>query len=473
MTDTSSETAPKTVSNAVQYQSKTPAMRRYVTFYSIAMMGISLLWGSLLAILIPLHVQTIEFANFFTGADASVDLQALTTLQGEIADGSVTATPEQERLLGLLTDFNAARATSLSFVTSAGVLLAMLLSPIIGMLSDRTRSRFGRRAPWVASGGIAGAALICFLPSSPSIAVVVVVWSVLQIAIGVAQGPLTATVADRVPEERIGSVSAVTGLAAYFGAIVGSIVAGTLFGIIGLGAYYPIAVVLLLSTLAFVLFARDNSSREMVTNKLRFGAVVKSYGVALRDRDYRWAWISKVVLYLGYGISSIFSLYMLQSYISPALSATEAAQTAPLLQFAALPGTLIAMYISGRWSDKVGRRKPFVIAAALIMAVSFLVPFFSPTLLALFIQVIVTGIGYGVFVVVDQALFIDVLPDREAAGRDLGLSALGQNLGNALGPIVAGAVVAIFAGAYGPVWPVGFVLVALSALAVLRIKGVR
>nr|AGU09727.1 Major Facilitator Superfamily [uncultured organism] len=473
MTDASPETSPKTVSNAVIYQPKTPALRRYMTFYSIALMGISLLWGSLLAILIPLHVQSIEFANFFTGADAGVDLQALTTLQGQIAAGTAVPDAEQTRLLALLTNFNAARATSLSLVTSAGVILAMLLSPIIGMLSDRTRSRFGRRAPWIAAGGIAGAALICFLPLSPSIAVVVVVWSLLQVAVGVAQGPLTATVADRVPEERIGGVSAISGLASYFGAIVGSIVAGTLFAVIGLGAYYPIAIVLLLATLAFVLFARDNSSRDMVTKKLRFGAVVKSYGMALRDRDYRWAWISKVILYLGYGISSVFSLYMLQSYISPALSTTEAAQTAPLLQFAALPGTLIAMYVSGRWSDKIGRRKPFVVAAALIMAASFLVPFISPTLPALFIQVIVTGVGYGIFVVVDQALFIDVLPDKEAAGRDLGLSALGQNLGNALGPIVAGAVVAAFAGSYGPVWPVGFVLVGLSALAVLRVKRVR
>ncbi len=473
MADTSSQTTPKTVSNAVVYEPKTPAMRRYLWFYSFAYLGIALLWGSLLAILLPLHVQQLEFARIFTGGDAGVDLQALTTLQGQVSAGTATPTVEQQRLLGLLSDFNAARATSLSIVTSAGVVLAMLLSPIIGMLSDRTRSRFGRRAPWVAAGGIAGTALICFMPLSPNIAVIVVLWSILQVAVGVAQGPLTATVADRVPEERIGGVSAITGIAAYFGAIVGAAIAGTLFGIIGLAAYLPIALLLFLSTIMFVLFARDNSSREMVTKRLRFSEVVKSYGVALADRDYRWAWIGKVLLYLGYGISGVFSLYMLQSYITPALSATEAAQTAPLLQFAALPSTLLAMFISGKWSDKIGRRKPFVIAAALLMAGAFLVPFVWPSLTAMFIQVIITGLGYGMFVVVDQALFIDVLPDKEAAGRDLGLSALGQNLGNALGPIVAGAVVATFAGAYAPVWPVAFVLVAISALAVMRIKSVR
>ena len=107
------------------------------------------------------------------------------------------------------------------------------------------------------------------------------------------------------------------------------------------------------------------------------------------------------------------------------------------------------------------------------MAGSFLIPFISPTLPAMFIQVMVTGLGYGTFVVVDQALFIDVLPDKEAAGRDLGLSSLGQNLGNALGPIVAGAVVGIFAGAYAPVWPIAFALVTIASLLVLRVKRVR
>ncbi|TWX34128.1 MFS transporter [Frigoribacterium sp. ACAM 257] len=472
MADISSETAPKTVSNAVVYEFKTPAMRRYTTFYALANLGVALLWGSLLAIIIPLHVQGLEFARVF-GPDSGVDLQALTTLQTEVASGAATATPDQTRQLELLSTFNASRATSLSIVTSAGVVLAMLFSPLLGMLSDRTRSRFGRRAPWIAAGSIAGTALICLLPVVPSVAVLVVVWSLIQVCMGLIQGPLAATVADRVPEERIGGLSAMAGLSSYFGAIVGAVAAGALFNAIGLGTYIPIAIVLFLLTMAFVLFARDNSSRDMVTKRLRFGLVLKSYGVALTDRDYRWAWISKVLLYLGYGISSTYSLYMLQSYIRPALSVSEAAQTAPLLQFAALPTTLLAMYFSGRWSDKVKRRKPFVMAAGFIMAGSFLIPFFFPTLASMFIQVAITGIGYGMFVVVDQALFIEVLPDKEAAGRDLGLSSLGQNLGNALGPIVAGIAVTLAAGNYGPVWPVGFVLVLAAGLAITRIRRAR
>jgi MFS family permease len=75
--------------------------------------------------------------------------------------------------------------------------------------------------------------------------------------------------------------------------------------------------------------------------------------------------------------------------------------------------------------------------------------------------------------VVDQALFIELLPDRESAGRDLGVSNLGTNLGQALGPIIAGVIVAASGGSYRAVWPVGFALVLIAAFAVLPIKRVR
>jgi MFS family permease len=468
----SAESEPKTVSNAVQYQAKTPAMRRYVSFYAIAYFGIALLWGSVLAILLPLQVQGIEFARIFTGADAGVDVQALTNLQSQVAEGTATATGDEQRLLGLLADYNSARAASLALVSSIAAVTA-LLQPLIGMLSDRTRSRWGRRAPWILAGAIGAAALICVMPIAPSIAAIIIVWSLINIFAGMAQGPLTATVADRVPENKIGSVSGITGLAAYLGAIVGATVAGAIFAAAGLAAYYPIALVLVVSVVLFVIFARDNSSREMYKPRVPFGQVLRSYVAALRAHDFRWAWISKTLLYLGYGIGTVYSVYMLQGYIRPALSITEAAQIAPLLQIAALPGTLVAMAISGRLSDRFGRRKPFVIAAAAIMALGFIAPFVSPTLGAMFVQAIVTGIGYGIFVVVDQALFIDVLPDKDAAARDLAVSNLGQNVGNILAPVIAGAVVAVFAGQYGPVWPLALVIVVIAGLAVIPIKSVR
>lgn len=462
----------KTPSNAVRYTAGTSAFRRYVWFYAFAYLGIALLWGSVNAIVLPLHVQGLEFARVFTGADAGVDLQQLETLRSEVAAGGVTPTADQERLLGLLAEFNSGRTSGLSLVSSVSVGLSMLISPVIGMLSDRTRSRWGRRAPWIAAGGLGGAALVCIMPLAPTIGVIIVLWSLINAFGGMAQGTLTATVPDRVPDDRVGRISGITGLAAYLGAIVGAGAAGAVFNAAGLAAYYPIAVVLALSTLLFVVVVRDNSSMEMYKPRMPIASMLASYVTALRDRDFRWAWISKLLLYLGYGIGTVYSVYMLQGYIRPVLSVSEAAQIAPLLQIAALPGTLIAMAISGRLSDKLGRRKPFVVVAAAIMALGFVAPFVSPTLGGMFAQTIITGIGYGIFVVVDQALFIDILPDKEAAARDLAMSNVGQNVGQTLAPVLAGAIVAMFAGQYGPVWPVAFVIVIVAGLAVLPIRRI-
>lgn len=58
-------------------------------------------------------------------------------------------------------------------------------------------------------------------------------------------------------------------------------------------------------------------------------------------------------------------------------------------------------------------------------------------------QVVIGGTGIGAFTTVDQAYFIDLLPDRDAAARDLGVSSFGQSIGQAAGPAAAGAVVAV------------------------------
>ena len=90
--------------------------------------------------------------------------------------------------------------------------------------------------------------------------------------------------------------------------------------------------------------------------------------------------------------------------------------------------------------DQPGRRKPFVIVASVLMAISMAIPLISPTLIALFIQTVLAALAFGIDGHVDQALFIDVLPDENAAGRDLGVANIATNLGQALGPIIAAKV---------------------------------
>lgn len=448
-----------------------PLSRRYLTWFTFVTLAVTAVWGAT-SILLANHVQMLEFGQWFTGADAGVDLQQLTLLQQQIQAGTATATPEQARQLELLARFDASRAQSLSLIASIGVILTMLIQPLVGVASDRTRSRFGRRAPWILFGTLAGAVLLAALRFAPSIAVLAVIWMAAQAILNTAAGPLTATIADRMPENRRGVASALGGFGNFFGGVVGGVGAGVLFGMLGLDMYFVIAAFVAFTGVMFFIFARDASSKDLAVEKLQWKPFLLGFTIALRSRNFFWVWIARILLTFGYAVSTALSIYMMQSYIRPALSAAEATQMAALLALAGVPFMIIAVLVAGKLSDKLQRRRSFVIFASVLMAVSMLIPIISPTLLGLFLQVIVGGIAFGAYLPVDQALFIDVLPDQKAAGRDLGVAALGGNLGQALGPALAGATVAITGGYLG-VWIAGFVLVLLAAIAVIPLKGVK
>src|SRR5699024_11703925 len=54
----------------------------------------------------------------------------------------------------------AQKVANLALVTTCGALVSMLAQPVAGLISDRTRSPHGRRAPWMVAGTAAGAALM-------------------------------------------------------------------------------------------------------------------------------------------------------------------------------------------------------------------------------------------------------------------------------------------------------------------------
>ncbi|MFH9616684.1 hypothetical protein ACH4MM_23685 [Streptomyces pratensis] len=139
---------PTSAGTAMTYLGGVP-FRRYALWYALALGAITAIWGGVLGVVLPNQVQSIEFAKWFTGADADVDLTALNDLKAAVNAGTAVATGEQQRLLDLLSDFDAARAQALSLITSLAVAATMLVQPVVGVLSDRTRSQFGRRAPWI------------------------------------------------------------------------------------------------------------------------------------------------------------------------------------------------------------------------------------------------------------------------------------------------------------------------------------
>ncbi|WP_048439683.1 MFS transporter [Caenimonas sp. SL110] len=444
-------------------------MRRYMIAYGLVALAGSALWGGVGSVLIPLHVQQIEFAQFFAGAMASVNLQELVALKAQIAAGAAKATAEQQRLLDALAAYETAKAGNLSMLKSIAFAATMLMQPLIGVVSDRTRSRWGRRAPWILVGAAMTLAGLIGMKYSTSIVQLLLAWVVTQVGSNVVMSPLAATVADRMPAAQRGLMSAVAGVGLLVGFMLGTVTAGALFGKFGVGSYLAFAVALFVFSASFVMVSRDLPSSAMRQQAVSARQHLLSFTHALRSPDFRWVWVARVLVMVGWSTSAVYSVYMLQSYIQPALSAAEAAKTVAIMHLVTFPGTLLAMVITGRWSDRIMRRRPFVIGASFLFAASMIVPLFWPTLTALYVQTVLAGMAVGTFLVVDQALLIDVLPNKDHAGRDMGIGQFAINLGQVMGPIVA-SVVFSATGGYRMIWAAALVVLVLSAFALLPVK---
>ena len=462
-------TEPTKPGTSMKYNGGQP-LWKFILWYTLTSVAFYAIWQSITTILLPNQVQNIEFGKLFTGADAAVDLTLLNNLKVAVENGH-TATVEQQRLLGLLTQFDASRGRSLALVTTLGVLATILIQPIIGVLSDRTRSHLGRRTPWLLFGGVVGALFLGLMGFAPNIAILTLAWIFAQVILNIAFGPLTATVADRIPEAKLGIVSTMGGLASFLGGISGSVVAGLIFARLGLNTYFVFSAFLAIAVIGFVFINKDRSSTALEVPKVHWGNFLSAFIQPLKDRDFRLVWLARVILYFGYSASTALSFYMLQSYIQPGLSAAAATKILPFLGMSGAPGMLIGIFIVGKLSTKMDKRKPFVITASILMATSFVVPLLWPSLTAMFIQAAMSGLAAGFYLPVDQALLIEVLPDRKDAGRDLGVAALGLNLGQALGPIISGQIVAL-SGSYRLVWLVALIPVITAALIIMPVKRV-
>src|SRR4051794_7524797 len=109
------------------------------------------------------------------------------------------------------------KVAALALVTSISFALTALAQPLIGALSDRTRSRWGRRQPWMVVGAIAGGAALGAAGSATSIAVLAIAWALAQFALNGTQIAATAYLVDRFESRRRGRAAGVLGVAAVAG----------------------------------------------------------------------------------------------------------------------------------------------------------------------------------------------------------------------------------------------------------------
>ena len=247
---------------------------------------------------------------------------------------------------------------NLAIVATIGAFAAMVVQPIAGRISDRTRSRFGRRAPLILIGSLAGGLSLIGLAFADSLVGVIIAWTLVQVSYNIAQGPLTAVMPDRVPVKRRGTFAALSGIGLMVGALGGSIVGAMFFNSITVG-YVFFAVFSLVVLTLFVVMNPDYSSKNLQREPFTVVDFLKTFWVnPVAHPDFFWAFSGRLLLYTGYFAVTGYQLFLLSDYFHVA----HPEQVIPLLGLLSLVGIIVSTVIAGPLSDRVGRRKPFVFA---------------------------------------------------------------------------------------------------------------
>jgi Na+/melibiose symporter-like transporter len=336
----------------------------------------------------------------------------------------------------------AEKSTYLGLLTFVGLMLAIIVQPIAGAISDRSGFSWGRRRPFILAGTLVAMLFLSGIGWVGSFLAIFVVYCLLQIASNTSQGPYLAFIPDLVPPDKRGLASGVKGFLEIAG---------------GVALLYPIAIfmdkysagegghwlwlslalvgVVVLAAMVVTLFTVKERPAKVVPPS----PAPKTYTSLLtklkEHRDFVWFIISRLFIMMAFTTLQTFALYFIMDVVGAPDPATATAR----FSLAAIAGMLIVAYPAGRLSDRVGRR-PIAITAGLLGALAIALIYLSgQNFTFVILSGGLVGIAFGAFLSSNWALATDLVPKGEEA-RYLGLTNLatagGAALARLIGPLI-------------------------------------
>jgi len=342
---------------------------------------------------------------------------------------------------------SAHKVVVLGWVTGIGAAVAMIANPVAGALSDRTTGRFGRRHPWTVCGALAGAAALALLAGQHAIAGLIAGWCLAQACLNAMQASLTAGVPDHVPVAQRGAVSGWIGLPQTFGVVLA--VALVTVAVTGNAGYLLIAVLVVACALPFALLTPDPPVDRADRPPFAWRAFARSLRVSPRRHpDFAWAWLTRFAVNLGNAMAVLYLLYFLRDRLHYGrLFPGQTAQDGLLILISIyLVTTVLTAVTGGIVSDRTGRRKFLVTVAGLVMTVPAVMLALWPSWPVAIAAAALMGLGYGVYLSVDQALVTQVLPSAAARAKDLGIINIANSGPQVLAPAIAAPLVSQLGG---------------------------
>lgn len=321
-------------------------------------------------------------------------------------------------LPAILLDYvpDAQKNTYLGLLTFAGLIIAMIVQPVTGALSDGWRSRFGRRRPLVVLGTLFDFVFLAILAWAGGLTWLFIGYVGLQFSSNIAHGPMQGLLPDRVPQSQLGVAASLKTFMDMLSLVLASLLAGRLRD--------PATVMLVVMGLLVVAAAvtvfgvREESSLQGERGQ-GIGGGWSLLRINFREHaSYWWLILERMLFLIGIYGMQVFAQYYLQDVLRVP---DPPRQTGDLL--AVLTLTLIVLVLLGGWlADRYGAKRILALGS-LIAGGGMLLMLFATDMRSLMVFGSILGAGIGLFLTANWALANSLAPQEEA-GKYLGLTNL-------------------------------------------------
>jgi MFS family permease len=337
---------------------------------------------------------------------------------------------------------------SLFLISVVGVIIAIIVQPTVGSISDYTISRWGRRKPYIFIGSTLDVVFLIAIANSNTLLAIAAFIALLQFSSNFAQGPFQGYVPDLVPAAQVGFASALVGLMQVFGNVTGFVIGGLAtatnnfaLGLVALG------VLEFVTMLSVVIRVREGPKAKPRAGRSWFAVAAEAWGTdILREHSFLWLVSSRLaILMAGSVLTQLATPYLTRAM---GLDQTGTGVVTIVMVGLVALGTLIAVVPSARISDRVGR-KPVIWVSCALGGAGLAVCALAPSLPFAYLGAFMYGVSAGIFLAVDWALMTDIIP-KASSGRYMGLSNVATASAGVLAIAIGGTIIDLIGGGQGP-----------------------
>lgn len=329
---------------------------------------------------------------------------------------------------------------AIGLVVFLGLAIAIVVQPLVGAISDRSRLRWGRRRPFMLAGILAAIPFLLIIGLTENYWLLFAAVLGLQVASNTAHGPYQGVIPDQVEPEARGRASGFFGFANLLGTILGAGIAG-LF--LSRGLLLPAMLAIIFTLLLMSAVTWFTVHEEPLRESQPFSGVLRELGSRLSELRMRpafmWLVFSRLFFFMGLQAMDNF----IQLFLGKGLGEPEPELQTTVVLASVIVVAAVVSFPAGWVADRYGRLRLVAVAGGLGV-VSGLLLLFSQSFIQVVIFTSILGIGLGLFTVADWAVAIDLVPDQRSPGLYMGLTNLGQAGGDALATLSAGIALDVF-----------------------------